>query len=404
MDVTIIESLEKNIKDIIHYDPESSIENITVKIFETILKLERDDFLSDKSGMKNKANGYYSRLIKSMNKYCRLEVPRDRIGMFQPVFLDILNEQEKLMQELAFKLYVKGLSTRDVSDIFSQIYNKNLSPTSVSNITKEFEETRKLWLKRKIESEYYFIFIDALYIPIRRDNVEKEPFYIAIGLRKDLKRDILGVYNIPTETKEGWRTVFQDLKNRGLKKLLMVTADGLSGLESSVEEEFPGTLFQKCLVHKIKNVIMKVRASSKEEIKSDFWDVFRLESENFTPNDGVEKLNKFLEKWSVKYPSINNLFKKDQIKYYFSYANFHHKIQRMIYSTNWSERLNKEVRKTQRRRNSFPNPESALNLICAFLKDYEEKSYNKYPISSFQISKEELDKKLENFTPWTHNT
>jgi putative transposase len=394
---SITQNLLKSVEDLLHYEKEDAIDKIVNLVFENIMKSERSEYLNNNKVDGNKCNGYYSRLLKSINKYYRLKVPRDRFGMFKPVFLEIMNQEETQLQELAFKLYVKGLSTRDIEEIFSEIYDKKFSPTSVSNITKGFEEVRKEWQNKKLEEEYYFVYVDALYVPIRRSTVEKEAVYIVLGIRKDLKRDILGVYNIPVESSEGWLSVLNDLSNRGVKKILMITGDGLSGLENTVKYVYPNTMFQKCLVHKIKRVILKVRSSEKEEVKKDFWKVFQMEDTNYSEKDGLKNLDQFLEKWRVKYPSIINLFKEDEKKYYFSYLKFPSRIQRMIYSTNWIERLNKEIRKTQRRRNSFPNPDSALNLICAALMDYEERSYHVHPVTSFIFVKDILDEMLEKY-------
>jgi len=212
------EVLKKSIEDTIYYEPEKSIESIMKTVFETILNLERSEYLTEQNNSENKANGYYTRLLKSINQYFKLSIPRDRLSLFKPVFLDVLNQQEAQRQELAFKLYVKGLTTRDIEDVFKEIFNQKMSPTTVSNITGKFQETREAWLNRPISSEYYFIYIDALMINVKRDTVEKEAFYIVLGLKPDLKREVLGVYNIPVESSTGWRTVLKDLKKEVFAK------------------------------------------------------------------------------------------------------------------------------------------------------------------------------------------
>jgi len=384
--ITLNEFLEKNILDIIQYEKENAIEIIVKTFFETILKLERSQYLEsyneNAESFTNKANGYYERFIKCINQYLKLKIPRDRLGLFKPVFLDALKEKEQEMADLAFKLYTKGLTTRDISDIFNEVYDKPMSATSVSNITAEFESIRINWQGKKLEEEYYFVYIDALYCNVRRDTVQKEAFYIVLGLKKNLKREVLGVYNIPTETAFGWEEALKDLKNRGLKKVLMFIADGLSGLENVIAKEYPDSDFQKCLIHKVRNVMSKVRSDHKKEIASDFLEVFKLEDANYKLSDGLKKLNWFILKWGKNYPSIKNMFKDEHINNYFAYLNYPPQIQRMIYTTNWLERLNKGIRRTEKIRNSFPSPDSALNLICAYLMDFEERVY-KYPVTAF---------------------
>ncbi len=390
---TVNDTLVKCIEDIIYYDKENAIEKIVKTVFESILKSERDEFLSDQIG--NKGNGYYERMARSINKYFSLQVPRDRLGLFKPIFLEMIKQQESHIQDLAFKLYVKGLTTRDINDLLKEVYDKNLSPSSVSNITKEFQKQRECWQDRPLDNEYYFIYIDALFIPVRRDTVSKEAFYVVIGLRKDLRRDILGVYDIPMESSEGWREVFKDIKRRGVSKILMIIADGIQYLENVVREEFPGTKLQKCLVHKIRSIILKVRNIHKEEIAKDFKSAFKLEDRYYTIEDGRRNLNDFINKWKKLYPFINNKFKVEHIENYFAYLSFPHQIQRMVYTTNWNERLNKGIRKTQSVRNSFPNVESALNLVGAYLMDFEKRVYN-YPVTSFMQVQDDLDSMLAN--------
>lgn len=384
--------MKKSIEDTLYYESENAVESVIKTVFETILNAERTEYLEN-CDEQNKANGYYKRMARSITKYFQLNVPRDRMSLFKPVFLEAINKQESQMQDLAFKLYTKGLTTRDISEVFEGIYEKKLSSSSVSNITKEFQLQREAWQKRPVGSEYYFIYVDALYIPIRRDTVEKEAFYIVIGLKPDLKREILGVYNIPTESSEGWREVLKDLKTRGLEKCLMVIADGLAGLEKVIKEELPGTKLQKCLVHKIRNILLKARTRDKAAISEDFKDVFQLEKHDYTLAEGAANLKIFIDKWKRKYPSILSRFNNKHYEHYFAYLDFPHQIQRMIYTTNWIERLNKGIRRTTNIRNSFPNPDSALNLICAFLIDFEERVYN-YPISSFLVVKDDLDDML----------
>lgn len=386
----LIHFFKKNIDDIIHYEKNEGIELVIKTVFETLLSHEREEFLANDSSFNNKANGYYARLAKGINSYFRLKVPRDRLGFFKPVFLDVIKHQDEKMLDLAFKLYVKGLTTREIEDIFVDVFDKKLSRTSISNITKNFEEERQNWLCRPLEDKYYFLFIDAIFIPVRRDTVQKEPFYIVIGVKEDLKREILGVYNFPQETSEGWREVFKDLKTRNFKETLMVVADGLTGLDIAIKEELPGALLQRCLLHKMRNILIRIRSKDKKEVMEDFKNILKIGNPMYSIEEAKIYLNKFLNKWKKSYPYLGLLFKENELSYYFNYLKFPYQIQKMIYTTNWIERLNREIRRTQRFRCSFPNVESALNLICARLFDFEERVY-KYPITAFAGAKNELN-------------
>jgi len=389
-----LNTLEKSIEHILYFENENAIDLITKTVFESILKAERTEFLANDNSENNKANGYYSRLAKAINKYFKLSIPRDRMGLFKPVFLDCIKEQDQKLMDLSFKLYTKGLSTREVSEILEEFYDKKISASWVSNITKSFEEEREAWQNKKLEKNYYFVYIDALNISVRRDTVSKEAFYVVMGVKEDLTREILGVYNIPTETIEGWREVFKDLKRREFEKTLMIIADGLGELENIVEEEFSGVKFQKCITHKKRNIELKVRAKDKALISEDLKKVFQVGKSHYTKKVAKKTLKLFVEKWEPIYKNIGNHFPEKQIDYFFNYLEFPTEIQSMIYTTNWIERLNKTIRRTTKIRNSFPNIESALNLICSMIMDKEESNYGKYPVTAFKNTKDTLDAML----------
>ena len=143
--------MQKSIEDTLYYDKENAIDSILKIVFESILRCERKEFLAE-SDDPNKANGYYTRLARGINKYFELDIPRDRLSLFKPVLLECVKARDEQMQELAFKLYTKGLTTRDINSIFSEVYDKNLSPSAISAITKEFEQERIAWQNKALES------------------------------------------------------------------------------------------------------------------------------------------------------------------------------------------------------------------------------------------------------------
>ncbi len=228
---------------------------------EALLKAEQKGFLgyAEKDRRNkiegNKRNWYRkSGLVKGISKYFRINIPHDRLGLFKPVFLELMKEENGKLNELIFQLYVKGLTTKDISTIVGQIYDKRISPAQVSTITNNFEEEMKGWVDKPLEEEYYAIYIDVLRIAVRRDTVSKEAFYIVLGLRKDLRRDIIGVYNLPEETKEGWSEVIKSIKSRGVENCLLFIVDEFKEIEWAILENFPDTKIQRCITH-IRNVI-----------------------------------------------------------------------------------------------------------------------------------------------------
>ena len=364
---------------------ESAISEMMMTMFDLLLEAERGEFLNIEKSIgdfNNKGNGFYSRFIKSLSGKMKLNIPRDRFGRFKPLFLEVLKHDQRNFEELAFNLYTKGLSTRDINDVLKDAYDIETSPQYISNITKTFSELKQTWDKRILNDKYYCVLIDAIHINIRRTSVDNEAIYVVLGVKEDATRNVLGIYSIPQESSSGWKNVLEDIKKRGVKDVLTFVADGLIGLENSINKVFPKAHLQKCVVHLKRNILNKVRSSDKAEISSDLNEVFDLTNQNETKENAINKLNNFINKWSKKYPSIKNMFKDNISEYYFTYLNFPFQIWRMIYTTNWIERLNKEIRKVVKNKNSFPDENSALMLIWSKIIDFEEKTY-KYPITSF---------------------
>lgn len=385
--------LSKTIKSWIE---EQSSEDTTSAILqttlETIMESERDAFFADKQ-KNNKKNGYYNRMAKMISGVFEVKIPRDRMGMFKPLILELIKKDQEKLNELAFSLYSKGLPTRDVNKVLEEIYSFKVSPQYISNITKSMQKAREAWMKRKLDKEYYVIYIDAIHLPLRRNTVENEAIYVVVGLNKDLKREILGIYSIPQESASGWREVLEDLKDRGLKNVALFVADGLKSLETSIADVFPKSRFQKCVTHLKRNTLKKARKKDKREISEDIKKVFNMNLVYDTRRKALKRLDLFIEKWSKRYPSVKRMFSEEIKEYYFTYLEFPYEIRRMIYTTNWIERLNKHIRKTLKNRNSMPNEDSALNLIWSSVMDMEANTYI-YPITAFSSSRVDLEKML----------
>ena len=329
--------------------------------------------------------------MNSLSGKFELKIPRDRLGLFKPMLLEIIKHQQKRVDEIAFSLYTKGLSAKDTAEAIKEIYSAETSPSPqyISNITSSFLEARKQWQERYLDEMYYVIYIDAIHISIRRDTVDNEAIYVVLGLKKDFKREVLGIYSIPQESAAGWTEVLNDLKKRGVKNVLLFVADGLTGLENQIRQVYPKSYFQKCVVHLKRNILKKVRHKDKKEVAQDLKNIFKLDDEKDKREYAIERVEKFLDKWKKKYPNLKRSFNEDVMDYYFTYLNFPVETRRMIYTTNWIERLNKEIRKVIKNRNSFPNEDSALTLIWSKLMEVEEKIY-KYPVTKFYSCENEL--------------
>jgi len=369
--------------------------------FEAILQAEQDEFLGygyrEKPTNGNKRNGYrLSRRFKGYNdKTFRIIVPRDRYNLFKPFILEILQEENEKINDIALSLYTKGLSTRETSEIIGQIYGKRLSSASISNISKQVKEEVELWLSRELEQRYYVLYIDAIRLPVRRDSVSKEAFYMVLGLRTDLRREILGIYNFPEESVNGWRDVLKDLEERGVKEVGLIVSDEFKGIEYAINERYPRANWQSCLVHKERNILKYVRSKDKSEIARDFKEVIGLNRPNAKRDKihkAIKRLKRFIAKWGKIYPSIRRMFKEENYERYFIFIKYPYEMRKYIYTNNWIENINSLIKRTTRLRKSFPTVGSAINLIYFKCMDVEERFLRRYPVPYLQQVKPILDR------------
>lgn len=343
---------------------------------------ERTTFLASSEG--NKGNGYRTASRSGIGSKLELSIPRDRLGVFQPVILGLLNKQEEQIKDLCFELYGKGLTTRQIEDIIEKIYGSNYSKSSISRITTDFSQLVDSWLNRYLDAYYPVIFIDAIHVKVRRETVSTEAFYILLGLKEDYTREVLGIVNIPQESSCGWKDVLENIKDRGVKKVGLFVFDGLTGLGDVVGEVFSSSLQQKCTLHFQRNLFKEVRKKDREDFATDIKGVFDPDNPFLTPQQAHKRLQDQLMKWSKKYPKFKRISNNDELENLFTYLHFDYRVRRMIYTTNWIERLNKSFRRTLKIRNALPNPRAAITLMGYVAIEMEEKTYS-YPIRNFKF-------------------
>ena len=347
-----------------------------------LMKAERKIFMEEICEG-NKGNGY-RKIMNSFNgSVLELQIPRDRKGMFKPLLLELVKTNQEEIKELAFKLYTRGLSTKDIGEIFDTIYGKKYSKSGVSRLCEDSRKEVLKWLERPIESYYPVIYIDAHYNNVRRDTVKKEAFNVILGIRPDFTREVLAIVNNPTESASMWGEIFRTLKERGLERVDLVVSDGINGIETVVCENLPGAELQLCTVHLKREMIKKVRPEQKKELAEDLKYIFKTNSEDYDLKKAMIRKQEITNKWDKYYPEISKKLNSDRINYYFTYLNYHPSIQSMIYSTNWIERLNKEFKRVLDIRNSMPNPDSALALAGAVAIKMNTNKYS-YPIYKFR--------------------
>ena len=329
------------------------------------------------------ANGYRERKARGFGKEMVLKVPRTRNGSFYPVLLNVLRNEDEEHRKLIFSLYRRGLTTEQVSDIYEEIYGKDYSKQQISYLMKDSREQVSIWLKRKLDSHYLVLYIDATFVHTRRDkSVSKEGYYTILGIKEDGSREVLSIVNHPTEGARLWQMELESLKERGVESVGLVASDGLTSIENAIAKSFPNAQHQLCVVHVKRSILSVFPRTKRLEIGKELLEVFAIETKKVTPVEAFENLSNFVMKYQKSYPSLKSFSNKRNIAY-FTYLNYPVLIQRMIYSTNWIERLNRDYKRVLKMRGAMPSPESVLFLMGSVAMEKEYKSYN-YPVSAFR--------------------
>lgn len=388
--------LESSLKNLRNSLTGLSLDQFLVSTIDSLMEIERGEYLEgakNEENKKDKGNGFYGRAFNSLSKNClRIHVPRTRTGGFSPDTLELVKMGQEQVNELCLSLYKKGMTSRDISDLIKEMFGEGVSATKVTNLSKVFRQFREAWENSVLESHYLVMFCDCIFITVRRgDNYSKEAVYVAYGVRNDLKREILALSINPTESAGEWGEIWDKLKKRGVEKIDLIVADGLTGLEEETIRVFPGSQFQKCVVHKMRNILNKTRPQDKSEMAEDLKKVFDNFDSTATVEKALEKARKFCEDWKEKYPRLDRFFEEGTIEYYFTYIRFNSKVRRMIYTTNSIENVNRAIRKGTKNKLSFETPENLLDYVFMITKEFEEKNFMKYPITSYQCLTEKTN-------------
>ena len=345
------------------------------------MKSERHLHQQENSG--DYANGYRDRKARGFGKEMILKVPRTRNGTFYPVLLNVLRNEDEEHRKLIFSLYRRGLTTEQVSDVYEEIYGKEYSKQQISYLMKDSRKEVAIWLKRKLETHYLILYIDATFVHTRRDeSVSKEGYYTILGVKEDGTREVLSIVNHPTEGAILWQMELESLKERGVESVGLIVSDGLTSIENAIAKSFPDAAHQLCVVHMKRNILAVFPHTKRLEIGKELLEVFAIETKKITPIEGFKNLCNFVEKYKGKYPSLKSFSNQRNIAY-FTYLNYPSSIQRMIYSTNWIERLNRDYKRVLKMRGAMPSPESILFLMGSVAMEKEYKSYS-YPVTAFR--------------------
>ena len=246
-----------------HSERENGLHDLLEIMLESMMVAERGEYLRT-AGEGNKGNGYRLGHTYGQGRKLEFRIPRDRYGNFHPRILAFLKNQEEECDRLAGALYSKGLTQSQVGDVFDEIYGEHYSKSSISRMIQYMREDVSKWLDRPLERYYPIVFIDCVFIKVRRArSCSAEAFYVIMAVKEDKTREVLGIYNNPEESASGWGEMLKKIKGRGVEKIGLIVADGLKGLDTAVGAPFPNVPLQRCTTHLKRNLLGKVRHGDK---------------------------------------------------------------------------------------------------------------------------------------------
>jgi len=266
-------------------------------------------------------------------------------------------------------MYALGMSYRDISSHIEEIYQINLSTTTISNITDKIIDKVKEWQARVLEEVYPFIFLDAIHYKIKENgNYVSKAVYTILGINLQGRKEILGLYLSESEGANFWLSVLTDLNNRGVKDILIASVDGLKGFPEAINSIFPNTEVQLCIVHQIRNSLKYVASKNQREFMKDLKKVYQAISKD----EAEIELDKLEEKWGNKYPIVINSWRNkwDNLSNYFKYPK---DIRKVIYTTNIIESVHRQFRKLTKTKGAFPNENSLLKLLYMGIQNAQKK-------------------------------
>src|ERR1700733_8248190 len=341
------------------------LKQLTKALLERAMSAELTDHLGyekhDSSGKNsgNSRNGSSKKQLKGDFGTLPLEVPRDRNSTFEPKIIAKGQTRFTGFDERILSLYARGMTVREIQGHLEELYKVEVSPGLISSVTEAVIEEAREWQNRGLDEIYPIVYLDALHLKIRDGGqVRNKAIYVVIGINLEGRKEVLGLWVAQTEGAKFWLQIVTELKNRGVKDILIACVDGLKGFPEAIESVFPKTEVQLCIVHMVRHSLNYVGWKERKEVASDLKLIYRASTEE----QAKAELERFANKWDAKYPSISQSWRRnwERIIPFFSHPP---EVRKVIYTTNAIESLNMSLRKVTKTRGSFPNDESAVRLL-----------------------------------------
>lgn len=371
-------------------DMQDALKDIFGPMFEAMLQGEMNSHLgyaNNERGEKettNRRNGYSKKSLKTTAGDVPIEVPRDREGTFEPAIVPKRKRDVSAIQDKVLSMYAKGMSQRDIADTIEDIYGFEISHETISEITDSILEQLEEWQSRSLKKFYTFLFVDCLYVTIRKDYETKNyAVYVILGYDVDGQKDILGLWLSESESKHQWMQIFDEIKVRGVEDVLFISMDGVSGLEEGARAIFPNVTVQRCIVHLIRNSIKYVPNKDYKPFTAHLKKVYGAAS----LKAAEAEFERFKQAWS-QYPGAVDVWVRNwqHVAQLFDYGSA---VRKILYTTNAVESVNSSFRKVTRK-GVFPNENALFKVLYLRVKELYQK-WGSRPVSNWALVRNQLD-------------
>ena len=344
-------------------DIQEALKDLLGGTIKSMLESEMDEHLGYKNYERNDNNNYRNgtkkKTLRSNYGEFEIDVPQDRQSSFEPEVVkkrqkDISNIDQKIIS-----MYAKGMTTRQIAEQMEEIYGFECSESFISNVTDKIIGEIEDWQKRPLDEVYPIVFIDAVHFSVREDNrIKKLAAYVILGYSKDGMKEILSLEIGENESSKYWLGVLNNLKNRGIKDIMVLCADGLSGIKEAINAAFPETEYQRCIVHQVRNTLKYVAYKDMKIFANDLKGIYLAPDEK----TGYEELEKVKSKWEQIYPNVMKSWEVnwDVLSPIFKFSR---DVRKVIYTTNAIESLNSTYKKLNSQRSVFPSDKALLKSL-----------------------------------------
>ena len=350
-------------------DVQEALKDLLGGIIQEMMEAELDNYLGyesyERSDNPDYRNGTKPKTLRSTVGEIPIAVPKDRDGDFEPKVVPKYKKDISDIESKIISLSAKGLTTRQISSVIEDIYGCEISEGMVSNITDKIMPDIEAWQNRPLSAVYPIVFVDCIHFSVRDEHIVKKlAAYIILGISIDGHKEVLSITVGENESAKFWLSVLNSLKNRGVKDIFVLCADGLSGIKESIATAFPKTEYQRCIVHQVRNTLKYVANKDMKEFAKDLKTIYHAADEK----TGYEQMLKVKEKWDAKYPNAMERWVNswDVISPIFKFSET---VRKIIYTTNAIESLNSAYRRLNSQRSVFPSDTALLKAL--YLSTFE---------------------------------